>query len=352
MRNHQAYTFTRYLRAKKSVDDRALNRQVWEALSRLLPENSPENPLHVLEVGGGIGTMLERMLEWGLLRHADYTLIDNQAENIAQARRRLAALPGIHGLTPGKTQKLLTSRKPHKKRVFLSEAKDLDSSVAPLPQNDRSIKDRFLTKDEARIMVRLQVRDILEMIPLRPGERPCDLLVAHAFLDLVDLPSTLPGILSLLKPGGLFYFTLNFDGLTLFEPPIDPALDELIQRLYHRSMDERLVGGLPSGDSRSGRHLFAHLKRCGAQVLAAGASDWIVFPQAGAYPEDEAYFLHFILHTVHAALAGHPELEPSAFTDWVRRRHAQVERGELVYIAHQIDFAGRALPTPHLGAVE
>ena len=96
-----------------------------------------------------------------------------------------------------------------------------------------------------------------------------------------------------------------------------------------------------SGDSRSGRHLFGYLQAAGAQILAAGASDWVVFPGPDGYPADEAYFLHFIIHTIHGALAGHPELDPYCLDAWAARRHAQIERCELVYIAHQMDFVGR-----------
>jgi hypothetical protein len=99
-------------------------------------------------------------------------------------------------------------------------------------------------------------------------------------------------------------------------------------------MDTRPTGG----DSRSGRHLFGHLQKVNAEILAAGASDWVVHAVNGKYPEDEAYFLHFILHFFEESLAGHAELDAKAFTDWLRQRHTQVDCGELVYIAHQMDF--------------
>jgi hypothetical protein len=157
----------------------------------------------------------------------------------------------------------------------------------------------------------------------------------------VDIPTTLPRLFRLLRPGGLFYFTINFDGATLFEPAIDPGFDELIQSLYHRTMDDRITDGHLSGDSRSGRRLFGHLKTAGAQILAAGASDWVVFPGRNGYPDDETYFLHFIIHTIYKALAGHPEMDPLCLDAWATERHAQIERCELVYIAHQMDFVGR-----------
>jgi hypothetical protein len=35
-------------------------------------------------------------------------------------------------------------------------------------------------------------------------------------------------------------------------------------------------------------------------------------------------------------------LDPVRFEAWIAERHAQIERGELVYIAHQLDFFGVA----------
>jgi hypothetical protein len=106
-------------------------------------------------------------------------------------------------------------------------------------------------------------------------------------------------------------------------------------------MDQRITAGRLSGDSRTGRHLFDHLRAAGAELLDAGGSDWVVFAGPNGYPGDEAYFLHFILHTIHSALEGHPDLDAARFADWIARRHAQVDQGGLVYIAHQLDFLGR-----------
>jgi hypothetical protein len=83
------------------------------------------------------------------------------------------------------------------------------------------------------------------------------------------------------------------------------------------------------------------LRKAGAEVLAAGASDWVVHAVGGKYVEDEAYFLHFILHFFEESLTGHAELDATAFANWVQKRRAQIERGELVYIAHQMDFLAK-----------
>jgi hypothetical protein len=84
--------------------------------------------------------------------------------------------------------------------------------------------------------------------------------------------------------------------------------------------------------------LFGHLRVAGAQVLAAGASDWVVHAVNGRYPADEAYFLHSILHFIEESLADCPDLDPLAFGNWMAERRAQINVGELVYIAHQLDF--------------
>ncbi len=275
------YSFPRYLAAKKTVDDRALNGQVWQLLAQQLPEQP-----RILEVGAGIGTMIERLSEQMFISSVDYTAIDNQPENILAAKQRLANLPPSFQLN-------------------------------------------------------LEAIDLFNFIARERGQQEWDVLIAHAFLDLMDIPATLPPLFSLLKPGGLFYFSINFDGATIFEPTIDPALDAQIERLYHQTMDDRLTNGKRSGDSQSGRHMFNALRQAGATILAAGSSDWVVFAGESGYPADEKYFLHFIVHTIQQALANHPALDQAQFSSWVAQRQAQIEAGELVYIAHQLDFLGR-----------
>ena len=90
--------FIRYLAAKKGLDDRSLNRQVWDHLVRAVGDRQDSSPLRVLEVGCGIGTMLERLLDWGLLTRAAYTGIDVEPEFIRAAAARL---PRLCGGAPG-----------------------------------------------------------------------------------------------------------------------------------------------------------------------------------------------------------------------------------------------------------
>lgn len=298
------YSFQRYLSAKKSVDDRALNRQVQEILTSHLP--SDQQPLQVLEIGAGIGTMLERLSTWGLKGRMEYTGIDAQPENINMAWQRLPIWAKLHGY-----------------QVRLIETGCME-----------------LERADQQVQVRFETADLFDFANRSAGQQLWDLQIAHAFLDLMDIPATLPHLFKLIRPEGLFYYTINFDGVTTFEPAIDPDFDVLVEREYHRTMDKRITSGRSSGDSQAGRHLFSHLKAAGARLLAAGASDWVVYPQAIGYPEDEAYFLHFIVETHQQALSAISGLDSARFEGWISERHAQIERGELVYIAHQLDFAG------------
>src|SRR5215510_7202445 len=95
----RTYSFARYLSAKKSVDDRALNQHVWQSLGAALPRATAEQPLQILEVGAGLGTTVERLYAGGMLTNATYTAIDLEPTLIAEARRRLpqwAAAQGLH----------------------------------------------------------------------------------------------------------------------------------------------------------------------------------------------------------------------------------------------------------------
>ncbi len=300
------YSFVRYLAAKKSVDDRALNRQVRESLRQALACTNSARPLQVLEVGCGIGTMAERLMEWSFLHKVRYTGIDLAPECLAEARRRLKRFAA------------------QKNFAFRESGTEIE-----------------LTGPGLNFLLAFEAAEALEFAGREAERLRWDLLIAQAFLDLVDLDTAIPCLLSLLRPGGWFYFPLNFDGATVLLPALDPELDRLIENLYHQSMDRRSPSGKISPGSHTGRRLFGVLAAAGAEVLAAGASDWVVFPQGRSYPEDEAYFLHFLIHTISQTLSGHPCFDPQTFDAWIEERHAQVETGRLIYLAHQLDFFGR-----------
>ncbi|MFC6905226.1 class I SAM-dependent methyltransferase [Halalkalicoccus tibetensis] len=269
--------FREYLRAKRAVDDRALNRRVLEELRGELPEG----PLDVVEVGAGIGTGIVRLLEWEVLPEAvSYTAIDRRPGNVSAARERLLDRGFVEG------------------------------------------DDGRLRRDETTVS--LVAGDAFDV--LGEGNEEYDLLVAQAFLDLVELDDALPALLASLSPGGLAYFPITFDGETIFEPA--HPLDDPVLEAYHRDMERE-------GSSETGRRLLSAIPAAGGEILAAGSSDWVVYPP---YPDDERLFLAHVLDTIEGALAG--DLG-DGLEEWLAARRGQLERGELVYVAHQLDVLCR-----------
>jgi hypothetical protein len=273
--------FVRYLAAKKSVDDRALNRRVWDAMIAGAARPSPR----VLELGGGIGTMIERVIADGRLAPRSWTLVDSQGVLVEEAWRRLA------GGVPFDLELV---------------ACDLDEYAGRSPA-------------------------------------PRDLVIANAFLDLFDPPRILRQIRPLGTPSAHFLFSITFDGLTAMEPEIDPDLDTRVIQLYHRTMDERMTAGMPSGDSRCGRHLLTLLPGCGYRIVEAGSSDWIVYPRDHEYPADERFFLSCILGFFEESLSSRHELGRGELARWLKVRRDQLAAGELVFIAHQLDVLAVAM---------
>jgi SAM-dependent methyltransferase len=256
----------------------------------------------VLEVGAGLGTMVARLLDWGILDAGEYVLLDAEQQLLDYSRRWLHDWAAARGVR---------------------------SDLLP---------DGLQVGD---LRVRLVHAELAGYLEVAHGEL-ADVLIANAVLDLVDVPAVLPGLLRLLVPGGVYWLTINYDGDTTFEP--GHPLDDQIMRAYHRDMDERIRYGRPAGQSRTGRLLFGQLRDAGAPALAAGSSDWVVYPdQDRNYPADEAYFLRSILTTIRDALRHRPDrVEPAELADWLAVRCRQLAAGDLVYVAHQLDFVGRS----------
>jgi SAM-dependent methyltransferase len=271
------YDFQRYLAAKRSVEARALNAHVWAAMAE-----ATRGAKQVLELGAGIGSMARRFADAGLLEEANYQLVEPEGASLAAAKEELASSGWIH---------------------FSYAETDAYS---------------FLAENQG-----------------------WDLIVAHALLDLLDLDTALDAILGALNPGGHFYFPVNYDGLTIFEPELDAVFEAELIAAYHRTMDGRVVAGKASGDSRTGRHLLAALAERDAELLGAGSSDWVVAPRRKVYAGDEAYFLHHVLHFFEESLRGEASLDQQQFEQWLAARRAQIEQGELIYVAHQLDVFGR-----------
>ncbi len=300
------YSDRRYLSAKKTVDDRALNKDVVERLRSELA-SSRSTSLRVLEVGAGLGTMVARLVDWNILRNAEYVFLDVDGDLLAASRDWLATWAAPRG--------------------HVVEARS------------DGLRIHGATADITITCIRAEVGEYLQR---EAGILPVDLLIANAFFDLVDVKQLLPQLFRLVAPAGLYWFSINYDGETIFQP--EHPDDEMLMQVYHRSIDERVRYGRPAGDRNTGRHLFHHLLGAGATVLAAGASDWVVHGSDARYEADEEYFLHHIIHFIDQELQRQGKVDQHILARWVALRHEQARRGELIYVAHQLDFVGRRDP--------
>jgi len=262
----------RYLEAKRTVDDRAIDRRVRD---RMLDE-LPDAP-RIVEAGAGTGATVPRLLDWGVTA-GTYRGIDRDGDVLELARERRARECGGESAEAG-----------------------------------------FRVDD---LTVRFEEGDVLTV----DVDEPADLVVAQAFLDLVPVDDALDAFESLLRPGGLVYAPITFDGGTVFQP--DHPADDAVVTAYHDAIDAE-----PGRDARAGRHLLNRCRERDGDLLAVGASDWVVYPP---YPADERHFLGTILEFVADAVGG-----VDGADDWLDARRRQLDAGRLSYVAHGYDVLYR-----------
>ncbi|KTG10104.1 hypothetical protein AUR64_10940 [Haloprofundus marisrubri] len=317
MSRPESYSFQRYLAAKERVDDRALHRPTLDAMTADLAdlarsadtgdERDSFGEVRILDIGGGLGSMLRRLLDWNRLPDCvSYTLVDRDEASLERGRTRCVEWANESGY-----------------------AVDESGEEAESTGDETNVDLVFSTKTE-RIAVSFVAADAFDF--LAEAEETWDLVVAAAFLDIVDLDAALPAIFSALADGGRWYFPVTFDGETGFSPTTESDLETRILDAYHASMD---ASDRPGG-SHSGRELLSAVGEFGGEVLAAGGSDWVVTPP---YAGDEAYFLHHLLSFFEDSVGENREID--GFSAWVEERHTAVERGELSFVAHHLDVYGR-----------
>lgn len=270
--------FADYLSAKYPLDERSLNRSVYELLIATLAERQA---VRCLDVGTGTGAMLKRLLE-SVNVPLSLTGLDQQADLLAMAEQSIKPL---------------------------------------LPENN--------------VVELALINTTLADFSAKPAS--FDLITAHGFMDIVPLQTSVQRFAEWLAPGGLFYATLNYDGDTaLFPIYHDEAFEKRLLARYDESMEQRRVDGLATGGSRSGRRLHAALLAEGFTLLAYGSSDWNITPVNGAYRDADGLCLHALLGFIRAEGEA-VQFNADALKQWHATRLAQIETAQLGLIIHQLD---------------
>lgn len=291
----ESFDYVDYLDLKKSVDDNSLNQQVWQAMADWVTRRQQNRqPLHLLEIGAGIGTMIERLLDSGLLYYCDYTAVELEPGFRQAAMQRMQIWADRHAY----------------------KFEQQKSSVWSLSQVNKKIVINWSQGDALQIAQQF-------------GPGSFDMIIGHAVIDLLPVPSCMPELLALLSENAAYYFSLNYAGETLFQPPL--AADEKIFQSYNDDMDKRFPG-LEWQPSRTGRLLGPWLTEQGHRVLAEGDSDWVLQSNPG---QPTNLFIANIIDTIETALGDMPGLP-----DWLETRRQQLQAGLLQFRASNRDCFG------------
>src|SRR6056297_2699162 len=85
-------THSEFLTAKRTVEDRALNRRVWERFVTGLADRASDgsDPVRIVEIGAGTGSMIVRLADWEALPPTvSYRAVDLDADTVDSARKQL-----------------------------------------------------------------------------------------------------------------------------------------------------------------------------------------------------------------------------------------------------------------------
>ena len=194
---NETFDYVKYLDLKKSIDNKSLNKVIWDKFSNwLMARNKQGETLNVLEIGAGIGTMIERLLESSLLQKGHYIALEPEPSFKQAAMCRFKSWASNHNC------------------IFQINSEGLWH----ISNNEIDLKIEWIETDT-------------NMIAKLFNNDSFDLLLSHAVVDLLPVPTIMPIILKKLKAQGACYFSLNFSGNTEFYPAHDN--DHKISEQYH-----------------------------------------------------------------------------------------------------------------------
>ncbi len=287
----ETFDYVNYLDVKKSIDDKSLNQAVWDSFARcLLAQNKLKRSLKIMEIGAGIGTMIERLLDASLLKQCHYIALEPEAPFKEAAKARLISWADSKGMT------------------FAINTEGL--WLLGNNQSDNN-EDLHVTIE----WIEAEADKIAELFE----DESLDFILSHAVIDLLPVPVLMPVILSKLKQQGGFYFSINFSGQTCFSPGHKDDHD--IADSYHQDMDARFPG-MDWQPSMTGEALPEWLENYGCRKVIKGGSDWSL--SAINLDSRDALFIKNILDTIAKALKAKPGLD-----GWLAERYGQLEQKKL-----------------------
>jgi len=310
-----------YLEAKRRTDLRSVSRPVFTRFKKLLA--AVQAP-RVLDAGTGTGLMIRRLLAIWHSAGLDIWGVDIDPGNCAAAveliRREMVrkgyGAAGGGSNTPGGYY--------------------LEGGPAPGAERGGSSGG---ARAKPPVRVHIVCGDFLGKDFLaRTSGAQFDCVTAHAFMDLVPLDEGVERAHTLLRDGGIFYSSINYDGLTRLLPLFeDRAFEGELLRFYDETMDRRKKGERLTGGSRTGSLLFNALEDRGFEILDYGSSDWQVFPRDHRYRNREKTFLRHLLGFICSENKNNPRVDGRLLEKWREERLGAVDEARLSLFTHQAD---------------
>ncbi len=300
--------YIRYLACKEEVDDKSINMRVFDSLKKAVL-HFPY--LKIMDCGTGIGSMIRRLIEWGLINGGEIVGIDNDESLLTTAAEYFRAWD--------KVRKCNVSVGNQKEGMFQWDV------------------------GEGRVHIKLINMDIYQVTKESDFKSGFDIITGNSLMDIVNIEKAMTAFRFLLKSGGFLYLTINYDHETIFEPTQDRQLEQKIMEIYNGDMDKRVVNGLASGDSYIGRRLFHVIKAYGFDVISFGASDWTIYPRANKYRPYDEYFLLYLIRLIHETVCNSGLIDKEEIDSWYNARLGQLRDGTLLYMCHQNDILARLL---------
>lgn len=291
-----------YFEERVSTDSDGVNQKIFGYLSSYVKKI--ESPV-ILDIGAGTGAVIRRMVKSAEIANPVFYGLDASRDLLDEARRQIAPL--------------------------------LERMGFAVKGGDQVI---IATKDKRSVDVHLVTGDFFdEKLQASLEKLPLSGITTHAFLDLVPIEPTVAIVARLLKKGGFFYSSINYNGATeLFPFFEDRSFEERLLSTYNRSMDERRVDSQPAGGSRAGGLLYGAVADHGFKIAGFGSSDWSIFPWNGSYTPTEENFLNSLLLTIYEEGLRHSELDRYSLAAWYATRSESVEQKALALLTHQTDL--------------
>lgn len=245
-----------WLAIRQPLDEVALDRgliasiRAWAAR----PGASAARPIRIVDLGSGTGVALRRATRWLAGRSIEAFAVDRDAGLLAAGSAAWGQeFPEVSPLAPPPS---------------LADGAGGEGSSGLAPYQ--------VAVGGRTVMVLPLPADALAPLAALggPADGSVDLVLGHAVADLFPLDALAGRVAALLRPRGLAHLALTYDGETVFEPTIDPALDERLIAGYHRHMDRRRIANPAYGGSTAGQRLPAYLERAGLEIVRAGPSVW------------------------------------------------------------------------------